>query len=401
MKKRPRKQINKLGLFGLGFALIIVALAAVGLNLKTKSHPEQVKKTSSSSIKNADSSVKREKVPSEKLSLAQEVGQLFMVGMPAADYNEATAYALRDLQVGNVILTGRSTLGVQMTKKLTTRLQDLAPEHRKLLIACDQEGGAVQVLQGEGFTAIPDGITQGTWQPQTLKSKASEWGSALAAAGVNFNLAPVADLVASAEFAPSNAPIGYWGRQYAYTPDEVVSHAKAFSDGMKEAQVLTTAKHFPGLGAVRGNTDTTANVQDTKTSLTSPSVKVFEQLIDKNISSIMTATAIYTQLDDKIPAAFSSQVVQGLLREKLKFKGLVITDDLSNAAQVQAWTPAQRASLALEAGNDMVLANDPAQLPEMVAHVIAKAESEPEFATKIHQAATRVLKIKQQMNLLE
>ena len=74
---------------------------------------------------------------------------------------------------------------------------------------------------------------------------------------------------------------------------------------------------------------------------------------------------------------------------------------MSNAAQVQAWTPAQRASLALEAGNDMVLANDPAQLPEMVAHVIAKAESEPEFATKIHQAATRVLKIKQQMNLLE
>ncbi|XOW20057.1 glycoside hydrolase family 3 N-terminal domain-containing protein [Lactococcus cremoris] len=94
-------------------------------------------------------------------------------------------------------------------------------------------------------------------------------------------------------------------------------------------------------------------------------------------------------------------MVDGLLRNQLDFDGLVITDDLSNAVQVQAWSPGQRAVLALAAGNDLVLANEPTQIPEMISEVLQKAKSDQEFAEKINQASSRVMKVKEQMKLVE
>jgi beta-N-acetylhexosaminidase len=94
------------------------------------------------------------------------------------------------------------------------------------------------------FSQIPDGLTQGSWTADKLQKESQTWGSELYAAGVNFDLAPVADQVLSADFAPQNAPIGYWSRQYAYDKASIISHAQAFTEGMKAAKVLTTAKHF-------------------------------------------------------------------------------------------------------------------------------------------------------------
>ena len=80
---------------------------------------------------------------------------------------------------------------------------------------------------------------------------------------------------------------------------------------------------------------------------------------------------------------------------------MVITDDLSNAVQVQSWTPGQRAVLALSAGNDLVLVNEPTQIPEMISEVLQKAKADPDFAKKISQSATRVIKVKEEMKLVE
>ena len=170
---------------------------------------------------------------------------------------------------------------------------------------------------------------------------------------------------------------------------------------MKSAGVLTTAKHFPGLGAVTGNTDISAGVRDGQTNPKSESVQIFKELISSGVPSIMTATAIYDQIDLELPGAFSPKMVDGLLRNQLDFDGLVITDDLSNAVQVQAWSPGQRAVLALAAGNDLVLANEPTQIPEMISEVLQKAKSDQEFAEKINQASSRVMKVKEQMKLVE
>ncbi|HEX6447827.1 MAG TPA: glycoside hydrolase family 3 N-terminal domain-containing protein [Streptosporangiales bacterium] len=196
-----------------------------------------------------------------RMSLAQRVGQLFMVGGAASGVGSATVAAVRDRHAGNVILTGRSTLGVTATRRITDGLQALATGSATagvpLFVATDQEGGNVQVLQGTGFSRMPTALVQGTESTGTLRANARTWGGQLRSAEVDLNLAPVLDTVTQA-FAPSNPPIGKYDREYGYTPSTVASHGVAFAQGMLDAGVAVTGKHFPGLGRVTANTDTSS-----------------------------------------------------------------------------------------------------------------------------------------------
>ncbi|WP_282667691.1 glycoside hydrolase family 3 N-terminal domain-containing protein [Lactococcus cremoris] len=340
MTKRLKKQAKPVVFLGIviGCALIVSGVLGLSGHLNNQEAIKSKKKNQVSETKTNSSSQNKSDQKMPKMTLEQKVGQLFMTGMPANNYDQATFDAIEKYQVGSIILTGRSNLSIPEMKVITDKLQGLAPANRRLLISCDQEGGNVQVLQGTGFSEMPNGLIQGSWAPEKLQEEAKNWGSELSTAGINFDLAPVSDQVLSADFAPQNAPIGYWSRQYAYDKANIVSHADAFSKGMKSAGVLTTAKHFPGLGAVTGNTDISAGVRDSQTNPKSESVQIFKELISSGVPSIMTATAIYDQIDPELPGAFSPKMVDGLLRNQLGFDGLVITDDLSNAVQVQAWS---------------------------------------------------------------
>lgn len=339
--------------------------------------------------------------PLAGMTLEQRVGQLFMVGTPAATAAPGSLDAVRTLHVGGVFLSGRSHAGVAATKAVVDAFTALATPSATaglpLLVATDQEGGQVQVLSGPGFEAMPSGLSQGSSAPAALQTAAEGWGAALAASGVNMDLAPVVDLIASPDAARSNPPIGGFDRQFGYDPETITSHADAFRSGMDAAGVVTVIKHFPGLGAVTANTDTSSGVTDATTTATSPSVGVFATEIADGAPVVMVSTAIYTRLDPSQPAAFSSRVVAGLLREELGFDGVVISDDLSKAAQVLAWSPADRAVLALQAGVDIVLVStDPTVIGPMVDAVVAKARSDPAFAAIVDAAARRVIALKQQ-----
>jgi beta-N-acetylhexosaminidase len=206
------------------------------------------------------------------------------------------------------------------------------------------------------------------------------------------NLAPVVDLVESAEAATSNPPIGGFDREFGFDAPGIVAHADAFRAGMTAGGVTSVIKHFPGLGAVTANTDDTAGVTDTTTNAQSDSVGIYRSEIASGADTIMVSSAIYSQLDPAAPAVFSSTIVTGLLRDQLEFDGVIITDDLSGATQVAAWSPADRAILAIEAGCDIVLVSrTPSVAAQMIDAVVAKAKSDPAFATLVDAAATRVL----------
>jgi beta-N-acetylhexosaminidase len=322
-----------------------------------------------------------------------------MVGVDVHAHAAISDQVVRDLHVGNVFLAGRTTAGVQRVKNLVelfTGLAGPATTHSTpMFIATDQEGGTVQVLRGAGFSDIPSALDQAELAPATLRDQAARWGAELTAAGVNLDLAPVTDLVPSAAAAATNPPVGALQRNYGFALDEVTSHANAFSAGMEQAGVNVALKHFPGLGSVTANTDTTAGVTDTTTSATGPQVAAFRSGIDAGAAFVMTSTAVYTQIDPSQPAAFSRTVVQRLLRDTLGFHGLVITDDLSAATQVTGWSPGDRAVKAIEAGNDIVLASrTPAVVPGMVAAVLQRARSDPAFAATVDVAAARVVAAK-------
>lgn len=322
-----------------------------------------------------------------------------MVGTRASAAGSTTVNAITRRHAGNIFLSGRSTSGVTATGKVVTRLTRLVTSKTTggvpLWVATDQEGGQVQVLQGSGFDTMPTGLQQGTLSAAALRSDAARWGSQLATAGLNMNLAPVVDLLPSRAKAAQNPPIGAFQREYGFTPAVIDGHADAFRAGMKSSGVQTVMKHFPGLGNVTANTDTTANVKDTVTTGSSASVTIYRHGITKGADAIMMSSAIYTKLDKTQPGVFSHKVVTDLLREKLGFDGLIMTDDVSGATQVLKWTPAQRAIKSLEAGVDLVLVSaDPSVAPAMIDAVVAKAKADPAFAAVIDTAARRVVTMK-------
>ncbi|MCY1717812.1 glycoside hydrolase family 3 protein [Microbacterium sp. SL62] len=336
--------------------------------------------------------------PLAGMSLQDKVGQMFMVGTSVEGANPTTLAAVRDDHVGGIFLHGRSDAGTQATADLigqfTSTVGAAAPQ---LWVATDQEGGTVQVLKGPGFDRIPSAVEQAAQTDAALRSSAATWSTQLAQSGVNMNLAPVADIVTSPEFAASNPPIGALAREYGYDETTVATKVGAFAAGMRDGGVMPTLKHFPGLGHVDENTDTRTGVTDDTVTADGADVGVYASVLPQGDAIVMMSTAIYARIDPSAPAAFSPAVVD-VLRDRVGFDGVITVDDLSAARQVQPWSPADRATLAVDAGVDLLLVSaDPSVYPDMHQAVLARAESDPAFAAKVDAAARRIVEQKASM----
>ena len=377
---------------------VCTALAGVGLVAGPAGSVTAVAATTGSSIPAAVA----QRVFNQ-MTQAQRIGQLFMVGGPVTGLTSATTSTISRYHVGNLILTGRTTAGASPVRSLTSRSDALtsatATAGVPLFIAADEEGGYVQVLQGPGFSRMPTALAQGTWPDSTLTSNAAVWGHQIFRSGLDVNLAPVMDTV-SKSFAPDNPPIGWYDREFGYTPATVADKGTAFLRGMRSAGLAMTAKHFPGLGHVTGNTDTTAGVTDTVTTRSSSDIAPFRAAVTSGTQFLMVSLAFYSKIDAHNPAAFSPTVITGMIRGDLGFKGIIISDDLGNAKQVQAWSPGARAVDFITAGGDIALTVSPTELPAMVAAVSARVSSAPAFRTVVNAAALRVLTVKAAQGLL-
>ena len=335
-------------------------------------------------------------------SLEEKVGQLMMVGVDATTPTQSSAQAVETHHVGNIFIAGRTTAGSQATQKViasfTGKVGPGTTHSTPMLVATDQEGGEVQVLSGAGFSDIPSAMEQSAQSREQLVAAARTWGKELAGVGVNMNLAPVVDLVDISR-PTSNDPIGRWGREYGHDAATVSSQAGAFAEGMRTSKVIPTYKHFPGLGRVKDNTDTSTGVVDSTTSrLPDAAVGVFANAIAAGAQVIMVSSATYSLIDSSAPAVFSSKIVTDMLRTEMGFSGVVITDDVSAAVQVKDVGAGDRAVRAIRAGCDLVLASaDPTVAADMVRALIATAQSDPAFAARVDESATRVLNLKKSL----
>lgn len=333
-----------------------------------------------------------------QMTLRQKIGQLLMVDCPSSGASSATITAIRQYHVGSVILDGNSDLGVLRTRRITDAVRAQAPARTGLLIATDQEGGLVQRLRGPGFDSMPSGWQQGRLRLATLRADAATWAQELHRAGVNLNLAPVTDTVPPGD--TNNPPIGDLDREFAHYPARVAHHAVAFLRGMRDGGVSATIKHFPGLGRVTGNTDTTSGVTDTVTVASGPYVQAFGTAINAGAPFVMMSTAIYRRIDPAWPAAFSHWIVTHVLRGTYGFTGVVISDDLGAAAQVSGYPVGLRAIRFIQAGGDLVLTVVASQAALMTHALFQKALSSRRFRGLVNAAALRVLRAKQALGLL-
>lgn len=330
----------------------------------------------------------------ERMSLAEQVGQVVMVGVTGASASELAV--LRTLKIGSVILMGGHGDGTAGVRRLTDRLK-IAGLRMPILVSVDQEGGLVQRLKGPGFDTIPSAKVQAGWADDRLRSRATRWGRQLRSAGVHWTLAPVADTV-PASLGRGNAPIGALGRGYGADPDVVAAKVAAFVEGMDAAGVATSVKHFPGIGRVRGNTDFTAGVKDTVTRADDPYLEPFALAVSAGASSVMVSTVTYTRIDARHRAVFSPKVID-LIRERLGFAGVVISDDLG-AARSMASVPAKQRGIGfLKAGGDLAMTVTPGLADEFVAGVRAAAK-DPDVAAQVRASAIRVVTLKVALGLV-
>ncbi|MFI5712823.1 glycoside hydrolase family 3 N-terminal domain-containing protein [Kribbella sp. NPDC051620] len=335
----------------------------------------------------------------QQLTLREQAAQLIMTGISTKGMTAAERSIAKAQKPGGLLLMGPGASASHTRTAMAAVTTTATVKGIRPFIAADQEGGKIQRLKGSGFDRIPAATVQATWSDDKLTARAKSWGAQLKQAGVNMDLAPVADVV-PASLGDKNAPIGALDRGYGDTPGKVGPHVAAFVKGMEQAGVMTSVKHFPGLGRVKGNTDFSSGVVDTVTTRNDDSLSSFAAGIQAGSDLVMVSTVTYTKIDPKNRAVFSPTVIGGMLRGDLGYAGVVITDDVGAAAEVASVPAGQRATRFVAAGGDIVITAKASLTSTMVNALVVKAQQDKTFAAELQSSVGRVLALKQNRGLL-
>lgn len=255
----------------------------------------------------------------------------------------------RDGEIAGVIVFPDTGEDADAVRAATKRLQAAAAEGGQppLIVSTDQEGGIVKRFPEAPPQRAPSQLAlDGDGQDAQLEGKAT--GTFLAGAGINVDLAPVLDV-------PTSTESVIYARAFGETAERVANLGLRFAAGLEKGGVLATAKHFPGLGRSVLNTDFAPSEVDASRRELRQDLRPFEQAIAQDVPLIMVGSASYPQLGGKGPAALDPKIVQGLLRERLGFEGVTISDDLQAGAIEASLTPPRAAIAAASAGTDLLL----------------------------------------------
>lgn len=293
------------------------------------------------------------------------LGELLLVGFGGTQVegNEEIRSLVCDVKVGGLILferdsrsgEARNITSPEQVRQLTADLQALALQcaGRRVLIAADNEGGLVMRLSTRvGYLPTPPPQALGdAGDPAATALESRRMGATLREAGINWNLAPVVDVAVN----PLNPAVVTLGRTFSSDPQQVIVQARAFIQGMHEAGVLTSLKHFPGHGSSR--TDSHLGFVDvTDTADLKIEFAPYRALIKEGLAdSVMTAHVFNRGLDPWNPATLSRFTIKRYLRGKLGYRGLVVSDDLLMGAIRQRYGVEEASVLALQASVDMLL----------------------------------------------
>jgi beta-N-acetylhexosaminidase len=320
------------------------------------------------------------------LSLRQHVGQLTVSSFDESELPDYIRRRLRAGETAGVILFGRN---MQSEASLRVLAAAIARASRGgALVAADQEGGAIRAVPFAG--PVPGQPEQA--DPGEARSIARDAARELRALGVNLNLAPVAD-VATAGGALA-------GRSFPGSPDEVGALVAASSRGTAAERVAATAKHFPGLGAAAANTDDApVTISGERGELEARDLPPFEAAVAAGTPLVMASHALYPAYDPSDIASQSSGILDGLLRRRLGFRGVVVTDSMEAQAVLSRSGVAEAAERSIEAGADLLLLTGSGSWSEVFPRLLERARTSPAFRERVARSAARVLDLKRKLGL--
>lgn len=316
-------------------------------------------------------------------------GQLLGVGFDGLTVPPGLAKRVAAGRVGAVILFSRNVQTPGQVATLCGDLMAAAPPDRPLLIAIDQEGGRVRRLR-EPWADWPAARVLGdTDDPERITRVGHAMGLELSSCGIHLDLAPVLDVHTN----PDNPVIG--DRAFGTSPDVVAQRAAAFVAGLRAGGVAACGKHFPGHGDTSADSHTDLPVvRHGAERLESVELAPFTALA-QDLPAVMTAHVIYEAWDARNPGTLSRAVVQGLLRERLGFDGLVLSDDMEMKAVADLAPPEDLAERCLVAGVDLISnCHDTARQERMLGALVRRAERDSAFAGRLRESADRVAAFK-------
>ena len=302
-----------------------------------------------------------------------------MLGIEGAELADVDRERLRHPLAGGAILFTRNYESPAQLEQLTAAIHSLRDPH--LLIAVDHEGGRVQRFR-EDFTAIPPMRTLGELWDRDIVGAAREakrlgWvvASELRARGVDFSFTPVLDLDHGMSGVIAD-------RAFHRNPNAVAHLAAAFCDGLAAGGMAGVGKHFPGHGFVVADShDELPRDERPRERIATDDLLPFATLVRHGLAAIMPAHVVYPAVDSKA-AGYSSVWINDVLRSRLGFDGLVISDDLGMKGAVSEGDIVARAEAAMAAGCDLVLTcNDHAATDELLARW--KPQSSPDLARRL------------------
>ena len=278
-------------------------------------------------------------------------GQLLLVGIPGPELDAHTAEVLRRVQPGGFILFTRNLTSPSRLRKLLDDLRDLSQVEP--IITIDQEGGRVSRLKAIGNE--PPGATalRNLDDPALVHRHGALTARLLRLFGFNLDLCPVLDLCLRGDETVDNS---LRGRCYGVDVAQVVRLAGAFNTALREGGIASCGKHFPGYTAATSDAHhELPRIERTRAELDAMELAPYRELRD-TLDSIMVCHAYYPCLDPvSIPASLSANVINGLLRQELGYRGLVITDDLDMGAILNGYGLEQTLHMAVNAGADMTM----------------------------------------------
>ena len=315
------------------------------------------------------------------LTLEQQVGQLVVLSFSGTSAPEYVRRALRERRAAGVILFGGNIVSPAQLRRLTA---DLRSGSWRPIVAVDQEGGTVRRVPWAG----PARAAPQQWSAGTVQSDAAAAARALRAAGITVTFAPVADVpsVRRAALAP---------RAFSRDPASVSEAVRAAVRGWRSGGVAATAKHFPGIGAAPANTDdAVVTIRRSRADLDRVDLVPFRAAIAAGVPLVMVGHARYPALDRARIASQSRPIVEGLLRDELGFRGVVVTDSMEAQASLATGSITTVSERAIRAGADLVLLTGRGSYLPVYEHLLALARRDPAFRERVRASSARVLALK-------
>ena len=371
--------------------LLIVVLFLVGCS-NLKPSPNSNQEIIEPPIENID--VIQNKI--DTMSLDEKIGQLVTIGFEGYTMDDNITNLIKEQKVGGVILFSKN---VENSNQLLSLINSIKTNNSQnkipLFVSIDEEGGRVSRMPKE-ITKLPSNGVIGKRNDGDLSYKIGKIiGEELKTFGFNMNFAPVLDINSN----PNNPVIG--DRSFGNNPDIVNKLGIKTMEGLIQNNIVPVVKHFPG----HGDTSVDSHiglpvVNKDLTELSDFELIPFKEAIKNNVDAIMVSHILLNKIDPNYPSSMSKAVITDMLRENLKFPGVVITDDMTMGAIVKYYDIGDAAVKSINAGSDIILVcHNYDNALKVINSLKTAAQNNIITAERINESVYRILKLKEKYNI--